>query len=215
MSEDGSSWRKLFAVLLLIALGIGIGLWIDPGESPEVANPQPVESSVGNREVNGVPLGYSRTERGAVEAATNFSRVLSAVPNDVTAYLAAADTMAAPEYQADARRLARNAFTFLTERYGPGGSFMFAPLRYRVASYSDAEATISVWGVTLATGDKTGGIEESWLTGTLDLVWVDGDWRISGQQSETGPTPELLQTNDSLPTEALGGFEEYTDAPRP
>jgi hypothetical protein len=140
---------------------------------------------------------------------------MAAVPADPDSYLAAAETMAAPQYRVEARRLAQNGLEFLQERYGTGGRFSFAPLRYRVDSYSDTEATISVWGVTVAAGPKIEGVEESWLTGTLDLVWVSGDWRLAGQTSETGPTPELLQTTDSASAAILDDFQEYNDAPTP
>jgi len=165
--------------------------------------------------VNGVPVGYERTEAGAVEAATNFTRVMASVPDDADAYLAAAETMAAPDWKDDARRLAQNGLQFLRDRYGSGGAFTFSPLRYRVVEYSNDSATVAVWGVTVASGPKIRGIEESWLTGTLELVWVSNDWRLADQSSRTGPTPELLQTQDGVSVDALEGFQEYSHAPSP
>lgn len=219
-AEDPRAYSLRFWLtgIVLLVLALAAGIWMgresapDPVPLPGKAQP---ESVAEGSEVNGVPVGYPHTEMGAVEAATNFTRVMASVPDDSSAYLAAAETMAAPSYRADARRLAENGLEFLRDRYGTGGRFSFAPLRYRVLSYTGGAAKVSVWGVTVASGPKTEGIEESWLTGTLDLTWVSGDWRLAGQASETGPTPELLQTSDSGGASILDGYQEYENAPTP
>lgn len=212
------SARFWLAGIVLLALALAAGIWIGrqsvPDSVPVPGEAQP-EPGPERSELNGVPVGYSQTEMGAVEAATNFTRVMASVPEDSDAYLAAAATMAAPSYRADARRLAENGLEFLRGRYGAGGRFTFAPLRYRVLSYTDTAAKVSVWGVTIASGPKIEGIEESWLTATLELTWVSDDWRLAGQTSETGPTPELLQTSDSGDASILEGYQEYDDAPTP
>lgn len=174
---------------------------------PRSSNPE------GERDGVDAPFGYEQSREGAVEAATDFTRLMAAVSDDTDAYLSRIEAIAAPEWAEEARRLAMNSLEFLRERYGSRGAFSFAPVRYRVDSYSDTAATISVWGVTVASGSKIPGIEESWLTGTLDLAWISENWRLVGQKSETGPTPELLETTDS--GSDLDGFEEYGRAPSP
>jgi hypothetical protein len=109
----------------------------------------------------------------------------------------------------EAEELAENGLDFLADRYGEGGSFSFVPARYRVTRYSEEAAAVELWGVTLLSGPKIRGIEESWVTGTIELVWIDGDWRVAGQASEAGPTPELLTTEDSRSVDQLDGFEEF------
>lgn len=215
--QGGEQWRRRSVAALLGLLVLGIGIWIGGALAPDAKNSSPGTELEPDRQtkVNGVPLGYPRTRAGAVEAATNFTMVMASVPDNPDEYIRAAETMAAPEWQTEARRLASNGLEFLVERYGAGGSYTFAPLRYRVDSYTEHQATVSVWGVTVASGPKVAGIEESWLTGTLDLVWTHNDWRLAGQTSMTGPTPELLQTTAESTPADLKDFEEYGDAPRP
>lgn len=216
--DNSSTGRGQYALVgVAVIVAFLAGLFLGRGSDSETETPRKAPAPVTSPDeqiVNGVPVGYARTKEGAVEAATNFTRVMASVPDDDDAYLAAAETMAAPDWKEDARRLAQNGLRFLRDRYGDGGSFTFSPLRYRVIDYSDDSASIAVWGVTVASGPKIRGLEESWLTGTLELVWID-DWRLAGQSSETGPTPELLQTQDGVSADALGDFQEYNSAPSP
>ena len=218
--ESTNTHRPRFwlTAIAVSALALAAGIWVGRQPAPD---PLPVpgeaqqEPTPGGSEENGVPLGYAQSEIGAVEAATNFTRAMASVPEDPDLYLAAAETISAPSYREEARRLAENGLDFLRDRYGTGGRFSFAPLRYRVLEYSDTGAQVSVWGVTVASGPKIEGIEESWLTATLNLTWISGDWRLAGQTSETGPTPELLQTSDSSDASILDGYQEYDNAPIP
>lgn len=216
---SGRNSKDRLVVTILVLLALVAGLWIGrrsaPGPDSPPVTTSPPRSGGERRLVNGVRLGYPRSQEGAVEAATNFTRVMASVSAAREDYVAAVETMAAPDWRMEARRLAENGLDFVQDRYGAGGSFSFAPVRYRVVSYTDSEATIDVWGVTVASGPKIPGIEESWLTGTLDLSWISGDWRLTGQQSETGPTPELVRTKDGVTADALSSFEEYEHAPSP
>lgn len=219
LSSSASAGFGRWTVVLLLLAVLVVGIWIGRETTTEPAEQPPGRHNSSapqeSRRVNGVPLGFAQTELGAVEAATNFTRAMATVAGDSDAYIAAAETMAAPEWTSEARRLARNGLRFLRERYGATGSLTFTPLRYRVVSFSDTEAEISIWGVTVASGPKIQGIEESWLTGTLNLSWISDDWRLTGQKSEVGPTPELLQATEHLPNNALNGFQEYENAPSP
>jgi hypothetical protein len=123
---------------------------------------------------------------------------------------------AAPGWADRAEELAGNAIAFVNERYGEGGQVSFHPVRYRVVEFSDEEATIDIWGLVLGSGPKLAGIEESWITGTLEIVWINESWKVKGQSSRGGPTPELLKTDgEAAVPEEFEGFEEYEDALRP
>lgn len=206
-------WTAAGALVLVVAFLIGRGTGADKEnhQAPKssVAEPEP------QRSINGVPVGYSRTAEGAIEAATNFTRVMASALENPDDYRTVLLTMAAPSWVSEAEQIADNGLRFFKERYGPGGTSTFSPLRYRVESYSKERATIKLWGVTVATGPKIDGIEESWLTGTVEVSWVSGDWRITDQSSEPGPTPELLQSGGNLSPGALDGFKDYPRAPRP
>lgn len=150
------------------------------------------------------------SELGAVEAATSIAQLIAAPTGDTASYLEAAEEIAAPGWENRARELAQGAIDFVNDRYGSDASVSFQPVRYRVRSYSSDETTIDIWGVVLASGQKVGGVEESWITATLELVWIDETWKVANQSSKGGPTPELLRTEEEVSIdEVLNDFKEY------
>lgn len=152
-------------------------------------------------------------EASAVDAATHFARVMTGPSGDPDAYVEQMTSIASTGWRKRAEALARNGIEFVEERYGAGGSVEFHPIRFRVRSHSSTSAVIDIWGVVLASGPKVGGIEESWITGTVNLVWERSRWKVSGQSSTGGPTPELLQTEEeNTVDEVLNEFEGYGDA---
>ena len=155
-----------------------------------------------------------RTEAGAVKAATEFARLVSA-PSGDGSYRQAVEELAFSEWRERADELATNTLEFLEDRYGTGGWWSFIPARYRVVEFSESAATVELWGVTIATGPKIQGVEETWITGSLDLSWTSNGWRISGEDSVAGPTPELLTSEDNRDASVLDGFSEYRDGPTP
>lgn len=194
----------LLAGLLLILLGVLIGRVTAPEKSALPAD----SPSAGGGNVD-----LSRTEDGAVEAATNFGRVMAGPTNDPAAYQEALVALAAPQWTQEAAKLAANTLDFVRDRYGEGGNLTFAPVRYRLASYSTSEAVVQLWGATIASGPKVRGIEESWVTGTIHLLWIDGHWQVVGQESAAGPTPELLRATDDVSYQTvLEEFEEFQHA---
>jgi hypothetical protein len=219
LSRRRGSRVVLLTVLVLLVLGIGI--LIGRSLEPDRAAPRVVAPSAspriteGSDVINGVAVGYDRSEDGAVAAATTFAGVMSGPSGDVGAYRAAMGTLAAPDWKARADELASNAISFLRSRYGDGGSISFQPIRYKVDHYSDDAATVQLWGVVVATGPKVQRLEESWITGTIRLSWIQDDWRVSGQDSKAGPTPRLLAGQDATPADELNDFQGYGRAPQP
>jgi hypothetical protein len=189
------------AVVLLIG-----AFFLGRGSAPDL------KEGVGEPAAQGLSL---RSEEGAVEAATNFARILPGPSGDVDAYYQAMRDLAAPEWQTRAQELADNAVAFVVDQYGKEGHISFQPVRYRIDSFSSEQADIDIWGIVLATNSGGARIEESWLTATLSVVWVDDEWKLGGQTSRGGPTPELLQTGDQVTADQLGGFEEYKSVESP
>lgn len=204
--------RGLVLSAIAIALALLIGIVVGRSLAPEEDVAQP-ESPAPARTEDGTD--YAQSEAGAVRAATDFAQVVAAASEDKEAYRESIRRLADPRWVSDAEDVADNTLEFLDERYGLEGSFSFVPAKYRVADFSREEATIQIWGVTLSTGPKINGIEETWITGTVELAWTTDGWRVSGQESATGPTPELLQAQDDLGGNELAGFEEYIDGPTP
>lgn len=202
-----SRWMLALILLLVAIVAFLIGRAASPDVEMNADPPRPTESSE--------PIA-TRDESGAVEAATLYARIMAGPSADSDKYLADMQSIAADEWKSRAEELAHNGSEFVAERYGDDGSVEFQPVRYRVRSFSDQAAVIDIWGVVLASGSKLGGVEESWITGTVNLVWDGSQWKVSGQSSEGGPTPELLRTDENGSIdEVLADFEEYDDASGP
>jgi hypothetical protein len=84
------------------------------------------------------------------------------------------------------------------------------PLAWRVEAYSDARASVAVWAVTVLSAQGVAVPQSEWMTVTVDLEWVEGDWRITAIGDRPGPTPIASPRDepwDAVPfTEALEGF---------
>jgi len=204
-SNYRESNRRKWLVAALIGVMLALAFFVGRGTAPEQ------DESVRVPAGGGTPENQTQqTEEGAVEAATSFARIMAAPSGDTAAYLDTAEEIAAPGWEDRARELAQGALDFVNGRYGEDASVAFHPIRYRVRSWSSEEAAIDIWGVVLASGPKVGGVEESWVTATLNLRWVESGWKVEGQSSQGGPTPELLRTEDQVPLdEVLEDFQEY------
>lgn len=205
------SRRPLLLLGVAVAIALLLGMWIGRALAPAQEEASPSTPSPEARNLG----EYPQTEQGAIAAATEFSRVIADVSADEGEYRQAIREVAAPDWMSKAEELADNTLSFLDERYGSEGTFSFVPARYRVVEFAANAATIDLWGVTLATGPKIGGVEETWITGTLELVWTSDGWRVAGQDSATGPTPELVRSEDERGGNPLSDFEEFGHAPTP
>lgn len=200
---EGSRRKRILAALIGVMLALAF-------LAGRVTAPEPDDGGVVAPQGDPPQSQTQPTEETAIEAATSFAQIMAAPSGDANAYLDAAEEIAAPGWEDRARELAQGALDFVNDRYGNGASIAFHPVRYRVRSWSPEAAAIDIWGVILASGPKVGGVEESWVTATLDLRWVDSGWRVEGQSSRGGPTPELLRTQDQVPlNEVLEDFQEY------
>ena len=194
----------LFGAIAFVFLALGFLLGRGSADEPPTQVPEAAPPSSDTTEPIETPL----------EAATRYGRILTGPSGDVDTYLAEMDALAAPEWADRAAELAANGVDFVEERYGPGGSVEFHPVKYRIESESASEATVEIWGVVLGSGPNVNGVEETWGTGTLDLVLVDSEWKVTGQASVGGPTPELLRAEDAFSiTRILQDFQDYSDAP--
>ena len=203
-------------VIVGILIGTLLGFVLDDGNgeppaqerTPSAAGPGP------STEANGVPVGYARTEEGALAAARGFA-LLSAsdVIRDKAAYVRAMQTIAAPDWSDHAKDLALNGYEFLIDRYGPDVDVSAAVLRYDIVDFSPTQAEIELWVVSVAAGSLRPTVDEVWGTALVELAWVDGDWRVSGAENTTGPAPVDLPTTSSEESAAtlMEELDEYVD----
>jgi hypothetical protein len=203
----------LLVALLIFGAGLAVGVRgggddqggepHDPGTTAARPGPGPT------RVISGVPLGYARTEAGALAAAAEFLKVSggSLVTNE-TRYAQALETMAAPEWEVRAARTAGNASDFFSERYGADGVMTTAVVAYDIVEVTPQTAAIELWSVTIASGDRRPAGEQLWGVTSMQLRWVEDDWRVSSEETSDAPTPALLPgqaAGDA--SEILNGFE--------
>lgn len=206
-------------VVMALVVGIGLGMLLDGGEVSEDAQPPPASQGPGpTSEVNGVPVGYARTEEGAVLAATNFALVTTGfIERGEAEYLAANEALWTPSRAEQARDEAGEGYDFATEHYGSDVRMASSILRYRTLEYSAEKARVQLWTITVAAGSDRPEAETIWGTSTLSLEWADGDWRVAATENQPGPAPLAMQTPASrgqiqVFMEEASGFAE---GPRP
>lgn len=86
------------------------------------------------------------------------------------------------------------------------------PTRYRqsviatrVDQSSAIETTVSVWWVGVLSRDGAATPQAQWSTSSVSLILEDGDWKVTAQSTESGPTPD--HSSDSEPISNTG-FEQ-------
>ena len=91
------------------------------------------------------------------------------------------------------------------------------PLAWRVEAYSDARASVAVWAVTVLSAQGVAVPQSEWMTVTVDLEWVEGDWRVTAIGDRPGPTPIASPRDepwDAVPfAGALEGFTRLGEEP--
>lgn len=221
MTTDSTVRNGMVVGALAIGLVIGVllGFALDQGskQGSKPDGPSVVATGPTNEE-NGVPLGYARTEEGAVVAATNFSLLAGKDELlDRDSMVTAMQTLAAPEWKDKAARQATTGFDYIIDAYGSNADVSAAAVRYRVVDYTDERASVRLWTVSLASGSKRPQVEEVWAVVTVDLIWSDNDWRVDGLESSVGPAPIDLPSDQprESATTLMEEFDEFEGAPIP
>jgi hypothetical protein len=187
-------------------------------------------SRVGPREVvKGVPVGYQHSEQGAVAAAANYARVLSStLILDQARRRAAIETLAAPQTLDRQQRAWDQAAASLTKGLGvKDGSAKQAtvllravPVGWRLKEYTGDRATVAIWVTSVlgALGGSPGGVpvREAWGTTTVELRWVDGDWKQLRATNTDGPVPIADSATPTAASQLIPEaqqFKEFNYAP--
>ncbi|WP_030694185.1 hypothetical protein [Streptomyces globisporus] len=192
-------------------------------------------AATGVRPVTGkngaIPTGYSHDDQGAQSAATNYAVALGSAEmfsastrNEIVHTVYAPAVAAARQNDLD-KVYADKGFL---SRIGlkddgsapPGMTFISrtVPVGARVDSYTDDKATVSVWYSSLfgmaGEGSKNP-VSEAWYTGSYELQWVDGDWKVTGFDQKDGPVPvgrdQRASTAEEM-SDAVGQFGGFTYA---
>jgi hypothetical protein len=183
---------------------------------------QPVEGEAG-----GIPSGFARTEQGAQSAAANYAVALEGEGMfDAAERQAIVETVYAPDVAAERRADLDAAYSdaaFLTgiglEEDGAvpqGMDFVsrVVPVGTYVVEFGEdgGSARVAVWYSALfglAGVESVNPVTESWYTSTYDLVWADGDWKVTGSSQEDGPVPVARDQRASSAEEMSDAVERF------
>jgi hypothetical protein len=165
--------------------------------------------------------GFGRDEEGAAAAALAYSaasqRWLYLGEREVAEAVA---QIAAPrsvdDLVAEVVEATRTAQDGLAKSEGPVWWWV-DPLAWRMETYSNARASVAVWAVTVLSAQAVAVPQSEWMTVTVDLEWVEGDWRVTAIGDRPGPTPIASPRDepwDAVPfAEALQGFTRLGEEP--
>jgi len=198
--------------------------------TPQAQAGEAAASRVGPREVvSGVPVGYQHSEQGAVAAAANYARVLSSTMIlDRTRRHAAIEALAAPQTLARQQRAFDQAVAELTKGLGVTGAsaqdgtvlLRAVPVGWRLKEYARDRATVAIWVTSVlgALGGSPDGmpVREAWGTTTVELRWVDGDWKQLRTTNTDGPVPIADPATPTAASQLIPEaqqFKEFTYAP--
>jgi len=152
---------------------------------------------------SGALVGYPDTQDGAAAAAANFvaaygSDAMMTTDSRHKLVKAIADPAIEPTLQQEldqAFALAAQGFGLDKNGNAPTGQTFVSravPFGTTVANYSTAKAKVAVW-INMIAGTAGQGsthpVSETWATVTLNLTWVNGDWKWSSFTQANGPTP--------------------------
>lgn len=204
------------ASLLLLAAGLYIGRTTAPDAPVDGAPAGPGPT----RLVEGVAVGYARSQQGAVAAAANYTTVLGDKRNlDPGFGQRVYPVFALPDVVDELLQRSRD---FAARHGGATGLaadprlvLRAAPVGYRLERYTPDEAVIAVWAVVAAAGTAELPLATTWGTEQLTLRWVDEDWRIAAITRASGPTPPQHGT-DPVPAnlaDEVAAFEPFVYLP--
>lgn len=197
MSRPGRKVAGALVVLALVLVGCS-----SPSESPggRPAADAEGEVPIGPREeVRGVPRGWRHDEVGARAAAVAYVGLSGEVA--LAGFITRRDlitAMATPEFAGELEAETSGQLAAVSDDLTEAGVLLAEvvwteiPLTARVTSADAGAAEVEVWSVTIIGLPEVDAVpRQSWRTVTVGLEWVEGDWRVSGWDATSGPTPAL------------------------
>lgn len=189
---------------------------LDGSASKASAVESPSAMVVARSDLAGVPVGYPRSERGAVTAAVNwvasFPTIVRMGPirlDDTIGQLLSQRRAASGTEEVVADYLA------LIDALGPDFAsriWIESPLQTSIIAADDTSATVMVWAL-LITGDADRGpVEALWRTHRVELVWERDDWRIDDVALTEGPTPVPNEVALPSPASDFGAVDAWEPA---
>ncbi|MCC5032642.1 hypothetical protein DMH02_005130 [Streptomyces sp. WAC 00631] len=225
-------------VLLIAAIAFanrGDGGGESPGKDGKGGPAARATDPTGERPVTGseagIATGFPRTEQGAESAAANYVVALSGDGMfDAETRRDIVETVYSPRVASERRTELDRAYSrekFLagigleSDGSAPEGMTFVAranPVGTKVEKFGNDSATVAVWYSQLfglaGEGSKNP-VTEGWYTNTLELQWLDNDWKVADFQEKDGPTPvgrDQVASSAEEMAEAVEGFGGFTYA---
>ncbi|MFF8787224.1 hypothetical protein [Streptomyces sp. NPDC015125] len=227
-------------VLLLAAIAFanrgGSGNSETPaGDSPKDTDHAQPTAPTGTKPVSGknggIASGFAKTEQGAQSAAANYAVALSSGGMYKSAQRdAIVDAVYTSSAAADRKESLRKIYTdpkFLNkiglkaDGNAPSGMTFVSranPAGTKAEKFGGTTATVAVWYSTLfglAGQGSQNPVAESWYTSTMQMQWVNGDWKVAGFTQKAGPAPiggdQAAATAKDM-SQAVQGFGGFTYA---
>ncbi|MFE6935524.1 hypothetical protein ACFVDT_26240 [Streptomyces sp. NPDC057699] len=225
-------------VLLIAAIAFanqGGGRGSDGGneKKPDAAGAGPT-AATGTKPVQGkngtIASGFAHDEQGAQSAAANYAVALgSADMFEKTKRDGILDAVIAPASIDKFRTTLDQAYSTdffrnlgLNDDGTPPTGFAFisrtTPIGTKATKSSADSATVEVWCsglIGLAGEGSTKPVTDGWFTITMELQWVDGDWKAITHSQKDGPAPVGGDNRASSADEiagAVNGFGGFTYA---
>lgn len=216
MDYGGQNTRALLTrvlvAVLLIAIGFAVGRWsapdsVEPSEPPATGPDAGPAAGTGPSTLKeGVPVGYARTEEGALQASINYTRALVPDPAESKeSYAAKLRAIASDQWGEELQS------TIDSWREGEAE---VAPLRFRVTEFSIDRAEVGLWFASYV-NPRNGSPGAVWGRTFLTLVWENDDWKVAGEDGDAGPWPApLARPSASIEfSQQLAGFESLAYEP--
>ncbi|MFD7497619.1 hypothetical protein ACFV8T_35640 [Streptomyces sp. NPDC059832] len=225
----------LIAAIAFANMGGGGGKGNDGGSGNSGSKPNSSSTAAtGTKPVTGkngsIPSGFAHDEQGAQSAAANYSVALgSADMFDKAKRDSILNAVIAPSAVGGFRTTLDQAYSTglfknlgLNEDGSTPAGFTFisrtTPIGTKVTKSSATRATVEVWCsglIGLAGEGSTKPVTDGWFTITMELEWVNGDWKAVTHSQEDGPAPVGGDTRASSADEIAGavdGFGGFTYA---
>ena len=233
--EPGSNrrkWRRyvgagLAAALLLVAVVVLVahhGSSTTP-KGADTSTPTGASTTVapGVHLVNGIPVGYPRTEAGARSAAVNYRVAWSSTRMfDSTQRRQIIDATTDPASRSGTQGQNDETWVEINRNLGlsadgqpRAGQVLVSrdlPAGAKTVAYSPDVAVVSIWESYLSGVVGTGTtrpLRDGWETATITLRWVNDDWKQSSWSVAQGPTPRTADDARSDETTITNAVAQY------
>ncbi|MEV8128854.1 hypothetical protein AB0P07_33200 [Streptomyces sp. NPDC085944] len=234
--EDGasrrggrSSSRSLVTVVGVVVLLIAAIAFANRGGDDSASaeggtGDKPKTSATAPTGTRPVQSGFAHDEQGAQSAAANYAVALVSADilkparrEEIVRQVFVAGKQAALTDRFDKVYSQKFLSSMGLDKNGnaTGGNAYVSrtmPIGTKTTQYSDTAATVDVWctGVFGTAGEKTTTpVSSDWFTMTLQLRWVDNDWKVESFSQKDGPAPVPGDNKASTADEMSKAVQEY------